>query len=317
MKSLRKNVAISIDGGGIRGVIVTRALTMLEEQLGLSIHGRFRLMTGTSTGAIIAAGLGAGLSADRLHQLYLQKGPEIFQHSLRTLVWPLLARYRYSLAPLAEALRKEVGELTMGDLWAADPPTDVVITVFDLVENCSRFVKSWKQEYRDWPVSKAALASSAVPTYFPVVDGRYVDGGVGSYINPCYLAAYEAQFCLNWDPAETTLISLGTGRDPSMLQSGEANKFWAWNWIGPILGAFTRSADDQQVHLVETFFKQLDFRRFQVDLREPIGMDDASRIPELVAYGEELGKKLLNDETDRAQQVQATQAPHRLGFNRK
>jgi uncharacterized protein len=306
MKPLRKHVAIAIDGGGIRGVIVTRALSMLERHLGQTIHSRCRLTAGTSTGAIIAAGLGAGLRADRLLDLYLRHGPDIFRPSWRTLVWPLLARYRYSLEPLAAALEAELGDLTMGDLWTADPPTDVVITLFDLVENRSRFVKSWKPEYADWPVAKAVLASSSVPTYFPVVDGRYVDGGVGSYANPCYLAAYEIQFVLDWHPAETTLISLGTGRSPHNLAPGAADKYWAWQWLGPILGAFSQSADDQQVHLVQTFFEQLDFRRFQVDLREPIAMDDASKLKELLAYGEELGWKILNDEIDPVQQIKAT-----------
>ena len=60
MKPLRKNAAVSIDGGGIRGVIVTRALTMLEDHLGQTIHDRFRLTAGTSTGAIIAAGIAPG-----------------------------------------------------------------------------------------------------------------------------------------------------------------------------------------------------------------------------------------------------------------
>ena len=69
-----------------------------------------------------------------------------------------------------------IGERTMGELWTSDPPTDVVITLFDLVENRSRFVKSWKPEYATWPIYKAVLASSSVPTYFPVVDGRFVDG---------------------------------------------------------------------------------------------------------------------------------------------
>ena len=78
-------------------------------------------------------------------------------------------------------------------------------------------VKPWKPDYTDWPVTLAVLASSAVPTLFPVVEGRYVDGGVGSYANPCYVAAYELRYCLGWDPAETTLISLGTGRTPHTL----------------------------------------------------------------------------------------------------
>ena len=184
-----------------------------------------------------------------------------------------------------------------------------MLTTFDLVENRTRFIKPWKDEYKGWSMVQAVLASSSVPTYFPVVAGRYVDGGVGSYANPCYLAAYEIKYVLNWDPAETTLISLGTGRDPGKLKEGEADKYYAWNWIGPVLGAFLHSAGDQQVHLVETFFEQLDFRRFQVDLNQPIEMDDPKSIPALIGYGEEMGRMILNDFTDRAQMIQAVAAP--------
>jgi hypothetical protein len=50
---------------------------------------------------------------------------------------------------------------------------------------------------------------------------------------------------------------------------------------------------------VRTFFEQLDFRRFQVDLAAPIDLDDASQIPQLTRYGDDLGRKMLNDEMDR------------------
>lgn len=311
MKPFRKHVAISIDGGGIKGVMVTRALSMLEGHLGKSVHDLFRLTAGTSTGAIIAAGIGAGLTGDQMYELYNQLGKTVFRKSWRTLLW-LLARYRYPNAPLRAALERQVGKMTMGEFWTADPPTDVVITTFDLVANRTRFVKPWKDEYKAWSVVKTVVASSAVPTYFPVVEGRYVDGGVGSYANPCYLAAYELRFCLNWDPAETTLISLGTGRGPHTLREGDANRFRAWHWIGPLLGAFLQSADDQQVRLVGNFFDQLDFRRFQVDFKEPIGTDDPSKIPALTAYGDELGRKIINDETDQTVEVKADLAPARL-----
>ena len=308
MRPFRPNVAVAIDGGGIKGVMVARALAILEYHLSQSVHEIFRMGVGTSTGSIISAGVGAGLSGQRMHQLYVDLGATIFPRTWRSVLWPL-TRYRYSMEPLESALRDTIGDMTMGDFWSADPPTDVVITIFDLVENRTRFVKPWKPEYAGWPVTQAVTASSSVPTYFPVIEGRYVDGGVGSYANPCYVAAYEACMVLDWDPAETTLISLGTGRDPNTLQPGDANGFYAWNWIGPILGAFAHSADDQQVHLVDTFFTELDFRRFQVDLREPIAMDDPSKIPELTAYGDELGRMILNDETDRALQITASQAP--------
>ena len=311
MKPFREHVAIAIDGGGIKGVMVARALAILEDHLGHSSHEVFRLTAGTSTGSIISAGIGAGLSGAQMHQLYTELGGTVFRKTWRSQLWPL-TRYRYPHGPLEAALKEHIGEMTMGDFWSADPPTDVIITAFDLVTNHTRFIKSWKEEYAPWPVVRAVLASSSVPTYFPTVEGRYVDGGVGSYTNPCYLAACEARFCLDWDPAETTLISLGTGRDPHTLQPGDADRFWAWDWIGPVLGAFLQSADDQQVHLVRTFFEQLDFRRFQVDLREPIEMDDPSKIPELTAYGDELGRKILNDETDRALEITVSRVPRRL-----
>jgi predicted acylesterase/phospholipase RssA len=206
-------------------------------------------------------------------------------------------------------LRQYLGDLVMGDFWAGDPQTDLVITTFDLKSNRTRFVKPWKEEYKYWPVVQAVMASSSVPTYFPVVAGRYVDGGVGSYANPCYLAAYELLFCLGWDLADTTLISLGTGRSPYKFESGQADGYYAWQWIGPVMDAFLQSADDQQVHLVKTLFKELDFRRFQVDLNKPIEMDDASKIPRLVVYGEELGRKMLNDMTDPVQALKPSLPP--------
>jgi hypothetical protein len=159
------------------------------------------------------------------------------------------------------------------------------------------------------------LASCAVPTYFPVVEGPepgpdkkyYADGGVGGYSNPCFLAAYELCHCLPclpdfWNPEEpTTLISLGTGRAQQEL--GDVNRLWPWQWLGPLMDDFLHSANDHQVHLVTTFFKQLDFRRFQVDLEEPIEMDDArpETLEKLKGKGKELGHKILNNEIDRAQ----------------
>jgi hypothetical protein len=310
MKPFRKNVAIAIDGGGIRGVIVTRALMKLEAALGGTVNQIFQLSAGTSTGSIISAGIGAGLSAGQMYDLYLQLGATIFRKSWRTMFFPL-ARYRYPHEPLAQALYSVVGDMTMGDFWTKNPSFDVVITAFDLVLNKTRFIKPWKEEYKDWPVITAVLASSSVPTYFPVVDGRLVDGGVGSYANPCYLAAYEASFCLHWKPEETTLISLGTGREPPTIQPGQPARFWPWNWLGPTLGAFLSSADDQQVHLVETFFDKVDFRRYQVDLRENIEMDDPSAMELLSTYGDKMGAMILRDQFDSAMGIVPEQIMYR------
>ncbi|MHA1216864.1 MAG: hypothetical protein ACTSPX_06045, partial [Candidatus Thorarchaeota archaeon] len=71
-----------------------------------------------------------------------------------------------------------------------------------------------------------------------------------------------------------------------------------WNWIGPVLDTFTTDAADLQVRLVRQFFPDLDFRRFQIDLDKPIGMDDVSKIDELTEYGDRLGQMIINDEVD-------------------
>jgi len=307
MRPFRKNLAIAIDGGGIRGVIVTQAMSMLEKQLDKPLHESARLYAGTSTGSIISAALAAGLSASKIHELYLQLGATIFRKSWRTFFFPL-TRYRYPAGPLEGALHEQLGDMKMKDLWKDMSLRDVVITAFDVLTNETCFIKPWKLQYQDWPLVKAVLASSCVPTYFPPVDGRYVDGGVGSYANPCYVAAYESSFCLGWKPEETTLLSFGTGRGPAVLKPGEPQRLAAWDWLDPVLDGFLTSASDQQVRLVETFFKQLDFRRFQVDMAEVLEMDDPETIPFLVEYGTQMGEMILNDRTDSAASIRPAKA---------
>ena len=308
MKPFRPNVAIAIDGGGIRGAVPARALAILEDELGRPANQIFRLAAGTSTGSILSAGIAVGRTGHELHQLYVDLGQDVFTKSVRTALWPLFP-YRYPHGPLRAALTREIGALTMGDVWRADPAFDVVITAFDLVENRTRFIKPWKSEYTNWPLVEAVLASCSVPTYFPTVAGRYVDGGVGSYTCPSYVAAYELCEVLCWNPAETTLISLGTGRAPHSMAAGRADHFWSWQWLKPIMGAFMQSAYDQQIHLVDSVYPQLDFRRFQVDLDTEIAMDDPSTMDQLTAYGDELGRKILTDETDPILEIRAGHPP--------
>lgn len=308
MKPLRKNVALSIDGGGIKGVIVAKALSILEREIGQAVGQFIRLSAGTSTGAIISGGIACGLTADQMLRLYIDLGKSIFKPSWRKTLFPL-TRYRYPSKPLADALTRYLGNPTLGDLWEQQPRIDLVMTTFDVITNKTRFIKPWKSEYKNWPLVQAILASSSVPTYFPIVAGRYIDGGVGSFANPCYLAAYEAVHILQWNPAETTLISLGTGRDPHYLEPGQADRWYPWQWLGPMLGAFLHSADDQQVGITARMFDQMDFRRFQIDLLEGIGMDEADKVDQLVQYGEKMGQKILNDEMDLPPDFKIAQFP--------
>ncbi len=308
MKPFRKNVAIAIDGGGIRGIIVAKALCMLEKELNQPLHDVFRLTAGTSTGSIIAAALASGIPTPDILDMYQKMSGDVFKRSIRTALWYAF-NHRYLDPPLEKALQTRFGSKTVGDLWKDEPPTDLVITTFDVVENRTRFVKSYKSEYTDWPLVKAILASAAAPTYFPSVDGQFIDGGIGSYNNPCYLAAYEVQYSLPWKPEETTLLSLGTGREKDRIRKGQVDRFLPPQYVGTLIDAFSQCAADQQVDLVNKLFVGLDFRRFQVDLEEPIDLDDVDEIPAMLAYGERLGSMILSDSTDGAMNIIPTVAP--------
>ncbi|MBN1312436.1 MAG: patatin-like phospholipase family protein [Anaerolineae bacterium] len=341
MKPLRQNVALAVDGGGIKGVLVTEALKTVEEAAGKPINELFSLTAGTSTGSLIAAGVAHGLDASAISDIYVEMGPKIFRKSWRTL--PLieyLVNYRYGTEPLEEILAQHLGDMTVGQLHQQRPDFNMVITTTDLYACTTRFLKLYKQRFADWRLRDAVLASCIVPTVFPAFEHDYnkqpddppqeawipkrrywVDGGVGSYCNPCYMAAYEIAFCLRekgWQLDNTTLISIGTGKDP-MQQTWKArlrNIFGMQRkptgllgpeWIFPSVDIFLHDANLEQTRLVRHFFCDavaeragdpdagLDFRRFDIDLDEAIALDDINKIPALIEYGKKLGEMIVND----------------------
>src|SRR5688572_3559704 len=97
------NRILAIDGGGIKGVFAAACLGALEETLGVDVGDYFDLIAGTSTGGIIALGLGAGMSANEILKFYEQLGPTVFRRQgvgrvVRQLVMP-----KYTSQPLRDA----------------------------------------------------------------------------------------------------------------------------------------------------------------------------------------------------------------------
>ena len=68
---------LSIDGGGIRGIIPASTLVTLEQQLGKPVRECFDFVAGTSTGALISAAVAAGVPATRILEIYTQRADEI------------------------------------------------------------------------------------------------------------------------------------------------------------------------------------------------------------------------------------------------
>jgi len=248
---------LSLDGGGIKGIFSAAVLSWIEEDYQTSIVDHFDLIVGTSTGGIIALGLGIGLTPKQILDFYLELGPALFRNPLgyRNLVRLFLPKY--SQASLREALRDEK---VFGDKTLGDSQKRLVIPAFDLARDDVYLFKTphHNRLARDWnlPLWKIALATASAPTYFPVtteIDGiRHVDGGVWSN-NPVLVGIAEATSVLRVSLQNIAVLSLGTSRDvkhrPSGLDCGGL-LVWARHAIDVVMNAQSTGANTTASHLL-------------------------------------------------------------------
>jgi uncharacterized protein len=157
---------LSIDGGAIKGVFPASFLTTLEESLGQPIAKFFDLIVGTSTGGIIALGLGLGLSAKQILSFYEERGPSIFKGTQFARALRQIGISKYSSDPLREAL-----QMVFEDRRLGESTTRLVVPSCNLDTG---EVHIWKTSHhprleRDYkvPVVEVALSTAAAPTYFP------------------------------------------------------------------------------------------------------------------------------------------------------
>jgi uncharacterized protein len=280
---------LSIDGGGIKGVFPASFLTQIEENLGRSVADYFDLIVGTSTGGIIALGLGLGLEAERILNLYKTEGPKIFG---RGGFWMRLTHClgaKYSAAPLADALKQVFGERKLGE-----SAKRLVIPSFNLETGS---VHNWKtshhprleHDYRA-AVVDVALATAAAPTYFPTyraLDGvPLIDGGIWAN-NPIAVAAVEAIGVLNWPRDDLRILSLGCTSSPFSAGSARFRSWgkaqWVWKLTDLFLTAQSTSAFGMAQHLVGE--RNL-VKRVCPILGTNIRLDDLSEIPTLIGLGQ-------------------------------
>lgn len=203
---------LSLDGGGIKGIFSAGVLAAIEEDLGISVIDHFDLIAGTSTGGIIAIGLGLGLRPREIVEFYLREGPKIFPqlYGLKSLQhW---VSSKFSAAPLEEALK-----LYFKDKRFGDSTKRLVIPSYNLGEDDVYIFRTPHHERlrRDFkvPAWKVAKATSAAPTFFPCtrdVDSlRLIDGGVWAN-NPTLVAVTEAFGTLNVPLSAIHIFSIGT-----------------------------------------------------------------------------------------------------------
>lgn len=193
---------LCVDGGGIMGTYSAFLLAKLEEQLGRGkrLGEYFDMVTGTSTGSLIALGLAAGRSAQEIAEAYEKDGAKIFcdhgfiHRAIRNL-WHLAASSRYNSKQLEKTLDELLETKTL-----ADASNYLCIPVTFINNYAPRIYKTRHSEDHKWhnvTLKHLALASSAAPTFFPLVESEavagnlYADGGLFAN-NPSLVALIEA-----------------------------------------------------------------------------------------------------------------------------
>lgn len=258
MKKIR---ILSLDGGGIRGILPGIILTQVEKKLqqrledpDIRLADMFDFMAGTSTGGILTlAYLTPGkntrtkLTAEEAVNIYLDRGDEIFDVSFLQKIksGAGITDEKYDAAELEEAL-----EDTFGDLKLSELLKPCIISSYDIRNGKPHFFKQSKAKNKihNFNVKDVARATSAAPTYFETarikndIDTPYplIDGGV--FVNNPTLVAYSEVRSMQFEGFEELptakdmmIVSIGTGSTSKKYEYKKAKDWGAVGWIKPII----------------------------------------------------------------------------------
>jgi len=279
---------LSIDGGGIRGLIPALVLAEIERRTGRATADMFDLVAGTSTGGILACGLtrpgpdGRPLrSAEELAELYRTEGPRIFSRSLLKRVSSLegLVDERYDDEGLNRALAAYLGDARLRDALC-----DVFITAYEVEDRFAFFFRSSRartdDEY-DFSMAEAARATSAAPSYFEPVEVTdaagartyaLIDGGVFA-VNPAMCAYAEV---VGAGSDISVIAALGTGAHAKRYEIADVKGWGRLEWAQPVLDMVFDGVADT-VDFQATTLSRGRYRRLQAELRYASdALDDAS-----------------------------------------
>ncbi|SPS03060.1 CBASS cGAMP-activated phospholipase [Cupriavidus taiwanensis] len=223
---------LSLSGGGFRGLYTAKILADVEAEMGQPIARHFDLIAGTSIGGILAIALAMEIPAQKIVDLFVQHGEEIFRKR-----WSLLGILRspYSSAPLKKLLGSDelLGERLLG---ACKHP--VVVPAINYSTGKPVLFKTphneaFKRDHKHRAVD-VALATSAAPAYFPrhVFDNnQYVDGGLFANA-PSLLALHEAQTFFCQGPNDVHVLSVGTMSSKFTVDPRKNRQGGTWDWGG-------------------------------------------------------------------------------------
>lgn len=306
---------LSIDGGGIRGIIPAVLLAEIEKRTARPTAYLFDLVAGTSTGGILALGLTIPTTpdtplhtAESLIEMYERDGRRIFSRSLlrKLLTCDNLTWRKYSSKGIEKVLKQYFGDSRLSDAL-----TDVLIPSYAIERGFPFFFKSRNARVRpdyDFPARHIARATSAAPTYFEpmklltgTIAHHYtlVDGGVFAN-NPAACALVEAR-TTHPDDGPYLIVSLGTGSLMRNLPLAIAKYWGAVLWVKPLLNivfdGVSSTVDYQLRQLIPEIPNECKhYYRFQVELnRHNHALDNTS--PENITALKALAYDLIEQQS--------------------
>ena len=276
---------LSIDGGGIRGLIPAIVLASIEERTGRRVHELFDLIAGTSTGGILACALTrpSPLRAAELAALYEEEGPSIFHRSVVKRLFSVggLVDERYEDDGLSAALSRYLDDVPLSAAL-----TPIFVTAYDIADRFAFFFRSSRavaDPSYDFSMVACARATAAAPTYFEPVEVTdlagartypLIDGGVYA-VNPAMCAYADV---VSSGGSVSTLLSLGTGSQIHSYEYSDARWWGQLQWARPALDmVFDGIADTIEFQLGSLLREPGSYLRLQTSLVEARdAMDDAS-----------------------------------------
>lgn len=212
-----------LQGGGARGLLQLKFLARLEQEEGRKISQMFDLICGTSVGAINAAVLASGVSANEFYPVFKKGLSEIFKPTWWNVGGLFKPKYdRKNFNKMWKKLLEK--ERKLGEV-----ETDLMITSVDRVDDTNHYFRSWKDKYKDMQMRWAVKASFAAPYFFgQLVDHKrksiWFDGGVGIANMPIDQAYTEAVRRGWFKKEKVRFTCVGTGLDKPVNRNKEFNK---------------------------------------------------------------------------------------------
>ena len=279
---------LSIDGGGIRGLIPALVLAEVERRTRKRTAELFDLVAGTSTGGILACALACpgpdgapAMSAEELSEIYFTEGPKIFDRSLLKRITSLegLIDERYSDDGLNAALKRYLGDARLSEALC-----DVFVTAYDVEGRFAFFFRSARARNDpayDFAMTDVARATAAAPTYFEPFEVTDVAGARSYPLIDGGVYAVNPAMCAYTDVAAgagklEVLASLGTGTYTRSYSFDDVNSWGLLQWARPVLDfVFDGVADTIDFELSKLAGER--YVRLQAELRYANdALDDAS-----------------------------------------